>query len=109
MAFRHVGHRYKHKLIAGLKPHEVEKALQLADELSHELGYSGSHNDGLLIASVVLASLNKYLYSPDLELQEKHVHENYKRLEKILNGVGGWTRIRSNNCSSSRPKDYGRK
>ncbi len=89
LTFRHVGRPYQHKLITGLKPHEVEKALQLADELGREIGYSGNYNDGLVIASVVLETLVKFLYSPDREIQGKHVHEHYKRLEKPFNGIGG--------------------
>lgn len=88
LAFRHTGLRYKHKLISGLKPYEVEKALRLADELGREIDYSGNYNDDMVIASVVLDTLIKYLYSPDREIQGKHVHENSKRLEKLFNGVG---------------------
>lgn len=89
LAYRYIGLRYKHKLISGLKPHEVEKALGLVDELSREIGYSGNHNDNMVIASVVLDTLIKYLYSPDRDIQGKHVHEHYKRLEKLFNGIGG--------------------
>ncbi|MDO9142523.1 MAG: hypothetical protein Q7U38_19560 [Methylobacter sp.] len=94
LAFRHVGHRYKHKLIAGLKPHEVEKALQLADELSHELGYSGSHNDGLLIASVVLASLNK---SPTWSCRKSTSMKTTNGSKKYSMAWGGWTKTPSSN------------
>lgn len=89
LAFRHTGARYKHKLIAGLKPYEVEKALRLADELGREIGYSGNYNDDMVIASVVLDTLSKYLYSPDRNIEGKHAPESCKRLEKIFNGAGG--------------------
>lgn len=87
LAYRHMGSRYKHKLIAGLKPHEVEKALRLRKELDRDIGYNGSHNDDMVIASVVFETLIKYLYSPDREIQTKHIHENYRRLSKVFDGL----------------------
>lgn len=83
LAFKHTGVRYKNKLINNLKPYEVEKALGLSNTLSREMGYCSNYNDDMVIASVVLDTLIRYLYSTDQEIQAKHIL-NLKRLDKIL-------------------------
>lgn len=83
LAFKHTGVQYKNKLVNNLKPYEVEKALGLSNTLSREMGYRSNYNDDMVIASVVLDTLIRYLYSTDKEIQTKHIL-NIKRLDKIL-------------------------
>lgn len=86
LAFRYTGSKYQHKLAKGnLKPYEIENALGISKELHREIGYYGSYNDNMVIASVVLETLTKFLYSPDKEIQVKHVAGDTGRLIKILN------------------------
>lgn len=84
LAYRYTGVQYQHKLVSSLKPYEVANALGISKELHREIGYYGSQNDTLVIASVVLETLTKFLYSTDTEIQAKHINENYTRLLKIL-------------------------
>ncbi|MGZ8238106.1 MAG: UvrD-helicase domain-containing protein [Methylobacter sp.] len=88
LAFRQCGVQYQHKLVGGIKPYEVEKALQISNELSREIGYSANFNDNMVIASLMLETLNKFLYSTDREIKIKHVPEHSKRLEKTFGGLG---------------------
>ena len=70
LAFRYTGSKYQHKLAKGnLKPYEIESALGISKELQKEIGYYGSYNDNMVIASIVLETLTKFLYSPDKEIQ----------------------------------------
>jgi hypothetical protein len=85
LAYKHTGVQYRHKLVNNsLKPYEVANALGLSKELHREIGYYGSQNDTLVIASVVLETLTKFLYATDTEIQAKHINQNYTRLLKIL-------------------------
>lgn len=86
LAFRYTGSKYQHKLAKGnLKPYEIEGALGISKELQKEIGYYGSYNDNMVIASVVLETLTKFLYSPDKVIQVKHMAGDCGRLMKILN------------------------
>lgn len=86
LAFRYTGSKYQHKLAKGnLKPYEIESALGISKELQKEIGYYGSYNDNMVIASIVLETLTKFLYSPDKEIQVKHMAGDCGRLVKILN------------------------
>jgi F-box protein 18 (helicase) len=87
LAFRYTGVPYKDQLVTGLKPYQVEKALGISRELSCEVGYKSSYNNDMMVTSVVLESLIKFLYSIDKEIQAKHVHENHKRLEKLFSDM----------------------
>ena len=87
LAFRHTGVQYKDQLITGLKPYQVEKALGIGRELGGEAGYISGDNNDRVVASVVLDSLIKFLYSTDKDITVKHVHENHKRLEKFFSGM----------------------
>jgi len=86
LAFRYTGSKYQYKLAKGnLKPYEIESALGISKELQKEIGYYGSYNDNMVIASIVLETLTKFLYSPDKEIQVKHMAGDCGRLMKILN------------------------
>lgn len=84
LAFPSHGAQYQHKLVANIKPYQVEKALNISGNLNSDYGYNGSYNNTMLIASVVLDTLIKYLYSANKEISSRHVHINSIRLETLF-------------------------
>ena len=89
LAYRHTGAQYRHKLVKGIKPYEIEKALALGRALQTEPEYTGNRNNDLVVSSVVIDTLQKFLYSTDKEILGKHVGENTSKLQKMFGDLSG--------------------
>jgi len=89
LAYRHTGAQYRHKLVKGIKPYEIEKALVLGRELQTEPEYTGNRNNDLVVSSIVIDTLQKFLYSTDKEILGKHVGENTSKLRKMFGDLSG--------------------
>jgi superfamily I DNA/RNA helicase len=76
LAFKYFGKLYHHKLVPNLKPYEVSAALGLESAL----GGAFSRNEALVLAWLVLETLNRFLHSPDMEILPRHAAPDFRRL-----------------------------
>jgi hypothetical protein len=83
LAYRVIGYQYKHKLVGGIRPYQVDKALNISKSLSG-ICYGDNYNNNMVIASVIADTLNRFLYSTDAEIKKKHLPDGLDRAVSIL-------------------------